>query len=141
MTGPFWTAMNARPRIPMDELRATDLPHPDPGVYALYRDGHPVYVGLAEKQSLRGRLWGNHRGRGTSMTGSALRRNVAEHLDIATAADIKSRRYRPGTEDAARVVRWIDGCEVAWISCVTPEGARRLEADLKAEHKPPLTKR
>jgi hypothetical protein len=133
--------MNARPRTPMASLRAEDLPDDAPGVYALYRDGTPMYVGLAEKQSLRGRFWGSHRGRGVSMTGSALRRNVAEHLDIASARAIKKREYRPMPGDARRVVEWIDGCEVAWIACATPQEAKHMERDMKVEAKPPLTQR
>jgi hypothetical protein len=133
--------MHTEPRIPMARLRAADLPHPDPGVYALYRDGQPIYVGVAEKQSLRDRFWGSHRGRGQSMTGSALRRNVAEHLGIAPAGDIKDGEYRPTLQDAARVVAYIDGCEVAWITCLNPAAAHRLEADMKREYLPPLTKR
>ena len=141
MDGPLWTEMNARPKISIAVLRADDLPDPEPGVYAIYRNGRPMYVGLAEKQSLRGRFWGSHRGRGVSMTGSALRRNVAEHLAIASAADIKARRYAPTPHDAARVVAFIDGCEVAWIACATPAEARLLETRIKAEWMPPLTKR
>lgn len=125
----------------MASLKADDLPGEAPGVYALYRDGVPMYVGLAENQSIRGRFWGSHRGRGVSTTGSALRRNVAEHLGIATARSIKKRDYRPTPNDARRVVEWLDGCEVAWIECATPRVAKDLEADMKVEYKPPLTQR
>jgi hypothetical protein len=141
VAGPLWSAMNARPRMPMTSLRADDLPADAPGVYALYRDGEPAYVGLAEKQSLRRRFWGSHRGRGVSMTGSALRRNVAERLGIASARSIKKRDYRPTPEDARRVVEWIDGCEVAWIACATPDDAKALERGMKDEAKPSLTQR
>lgn len=139
--GPRWSAMHMRPRVAMTALRADHLPDPDPGVYALYRDGTPVYVGVAEKQSLRRRFWNSHRGRGRSMTGSALRRNVAEHLAVASAVDIKARHYRPTDEDAARVVAWIDGCEVTWIACANAQEASNLEDALKAEWMPPLTER
>jgi hypothetical protein len=125
----------------MATLRADDLPATSPGVYALFRDGEPVYVGVAEKQSLRGRVWGSHRGRGVSMTGSALRRNMLEHLGIATASAVKKRLYRPTTSDAAAVVAWIDGCEIAWIACGSPAEALDLERRLKAEYLPPLTRR
>lgn len=47
MPGPLWSVMDARPRIPMTALVADDLPDDAPGVYALYRDGDPAYVGLA----------------------------------------------------------------------------------------------
>jgi hypothetical protein len=36
---------------------------------------------------------------------------------------------------------WVAGCEVAWIECLTVEEAKSLEVSLKAEFKPPLTKR
>jgi len=49
-----------------------------------------VYVGKAK--SLSSRLGKAHPGRGVSMTNSALRRNVAEHLGIAAANDIKTGR-------------------------------------------------
>jgi hypothetical protein len=131
--------MSARPRQSFAKLAASDLPD-QPGVYAFYRGGVPVYVGKADRQSLRGRVWKSHRGRGTSMTNSALRRNVAAMLGIAAAADIKALRYTPTTEDAKLVNAWIDACEIAWIACSDGFEASRLEDDLKVEHKPPLTK-
>lgn len=140
MSGPLWNAMTNRPRLAMRSLRAEDLPHSS-GVYALYRDGKPVYVGVAERQSLRERIWRNHRGRGVSMTSSALRRNVAEHLGIARAVDIKMRLYQPSPADAARVVGWIDDGEIAWIACRSPREAHALERDMKSEWMPLLTKR
>jgi hypothetical protein len=75
------------------------------------------------------------------MTGSALRRNVAELLGIASARDIKQRLFEPTPEDAARVVAWIDECEITWIACADSVEASNLERALKAEWKPPLTKR
>lgn len=137
--GPRWAAMTGQTRAEMASLSASDLPE-TPGVYAFFRDGAPVYVGEA-KQTLRSRVWGNHRSRGVSMTNSAFRRNVAEHLDIASAPDLKAKRYLPTPDDAARVVAWIDGCEIAWIVCDSGAAAHQLEAELKAEFRPPLTKR
>jgi hypothetical protein len=121
----------------MAELAAADLPTA-PGVYGLYRGVDRVYVGKAA--SLRDRVWKNHSGRGASMGSSALRRNVAEHLGIASAADIKTRRYRPTEEDARRVREWLKGCDVAWIECADHQAAKDLERDMKAAHKPPLTR-
>ncbi len=54
------------------------------------------------------------------MTGSALRRNVAELLGIATAREIKRRAYQPTLRDAAEVNEWLDACEIAWIACDSP---------------------
>lgn len=141
MNGPLWIKMNAQPRIAMSELRAEQLPGAQSGVYALYRDGVPVYVGVAAKQSLRGRVWGSHRGRGRSMTGSALRRNVAEYLGIAPAQAIKARGYIPTASDAARVVAWLDECEIGWVTCRSSNDATDLESAMKVEWMPNLTKR
>lgn len=129
--------MNGRPRHRCAELTQGDLPAA-PGVYAFYREREAVYVGKAT--SLRARLWTNHLRRGASMTNSALRRNVANELGVATAADIKARRYISTAEDAALVSEWIDACELAWIECATELEAVRREAALKAELKPRLTR-
>lgn len=75
------------------------------------------------------------------MTGSALRRNIAEHLKIASSADIKARRYRPTADEIAAVRLWLDGCEVAWIERVSQQAAEQHEGALKAEYMPLLTKR
>jgi hypothetical protein len=48
------------------------------------------------------------------MTGSALRRNVAEYLGVATSADIKARRYQPTAREVLVVRAWLDGCENAF---------------------------
>ena len=130
--------MDARPRISMRELTASELPD-TPGVYALYRGKKRMYVGKAD--CLRDRVWKNHSGRGAVMTGSAMRRNVAEHLGVATAADIKARRYQPTADEVRAVREWLDGCHIAWVECESKSAAKALEDDFKAEHKPPLTKR
>ena len=138
--GPLWTQMNQQPRRSMQTLVRGDIPD-QPGVYAVYRDDRPIYVGLAEKQTLRDRIWKNHSGRGAVMTGSAFRRNVAEHLGIATAAAIKNRTYQPTVEEIAAVRAFIDRCSIAWLACATADEAKALETDFKNEWKPPLTKR
>jgi len=137
MSGPLWVAMDARPRRkPADVLNA-GIPT-DPGVYAWYRRGGAIYVGKAD--SLQQRLWSNHLGRGRVMTGSAFRRNVAQHLGIATANDIKTKVYQP-TDDEVRAVRdFIDGCEVAWLTCETKPAALHLETGMKREWLPRLTR-
>jgi hypothetical protein len=122
----------------MATLRAADIPE-SPGVYALDRDGERMYVGEAD--CLRDRVWKNHSGRGAVPTGSAMRRNVAEHLGIATAADVKARRYQPTSEEVAAVRTWADGCDIAWVECESTAAAKLLEDDFNAEYRPPLTKR
>jgi hypothetical protein len=121
----------------MANLRKANIPE-SPGVYAVYRDGERMYVGKAN--CLRNRVWKDHWGLGKCLTGSALRRNVAEHLDIASSADIKARRYQLTAEEVAAVRLWLDGCDIAWIKRNTEVAAERLESDLKAEYKPPLTR-
>lgn len=130
--------MDAQARRTMSALRREDLPT-DPGVYSVYRDGVRQYVGKAG--CLRDRVWKNHSARGASMTNSAMRRNVAEHLGIATAADIKARRHQTSVADAQRVRAWLESCEIAWQTCADESAAVALEAALKTEHRPPLTKR
>jgi hypothetical protein len=74
------------------------------------------------------------------MTNSAFRRNVAEHLGIASAADIKARRRALSREEADAVCAWSDGCEVVWKTCDSEAEAIDVERNLKAEYMPPLTK-
>jgi excinuclease UvrABC nuclease subunit len=129
--------MHARPRHRGRELLKADIPT-DPGVYAWYRKDAAIYVGKADR--LQDRLWKNHLGQGKVMTGSAFRRNVAEHLGISTAARIKARTYQPDTDEVARVRRFIEGCQVAWLVCETKAAALDLETHMKREWLPPLTK-
>lgn len=130
--------MNAQPRRSPLELRKADIPD-DPGVYAWYRDGMPIYVGKAD--NLCNRVWKKHLGRGAVMTASAFRRNVAEHLGIASADDIKTKTYIP-TPDEVRAVRdFVDGCELAWRTTESKAQAVELETAMKREWRPPLTKR
>jgi excinuclease UvrABC nuclease subunit len=122
----------------MSSLRRKDIPL-SPGVYALYRSGKPMYVGKAKK--LQDRVWKNHSGRSLGMGTSAMRRNVAERLGIATANDIKEGLYRVSAEEAERVRAFLDRCEIPWRECATEAAAAKLETAMKREHMPPLTKR
>jgi excinuclease UvrABC nuclease subunit len=79
--------MYQRKRMAMATLKKADIPI-SAGVYALYREDKPTYVGKAK--CLRDRVWKNHSGRGRGMDTSAMRRNVAEHLGVAKAAAIKA---------------------------------------------------
>lgn len=121
----------------MLSLRKADIPT-SAGVYALYREGEPMYVGKAK--CLQERIWKNHNGRGMSMGTSAMRRNVAEYLGIASANDIKNRRYRITAGEAKLVRAWLDGCDIAWRECADETAAKKLEDEMKAECLPPLTK-
>ena len=107
-----------------------------PGVYALYRAGERMYVGKAT--SLRTRVGAQHCAKGASMTNSALRRNVCQHLGIADAAGIKARRYKTTIEDATQVTEWLARCEFAWIECASAAEALELERAMRQEFKPPL---
>lgn len=109
-----------------------------PGVYAWYRHSAAIYVGKAT--SLRDRVGKRHLGNGRRMTGSAFRRNVAEHLGISTPNEIYTRAYQPTAEELARVRSFIDGCEVTWITCASAKAAEYLETVMKKEWLPPLTK-
>jgi hypothetical protein len=76
---------------------------------------------------------------GVAMTNSALRRNVAEHLGIASANDIKT--GRPVTRpEADRVNAWLDECEASWLVADDEAAAIALEGQFKREWLPPLTK-
>ena len=136
--GPLWAAMHRRPRRDLATLVRGDVPTAS-GVYALYRDGQAVYIGKAS--SLKTRFWGNHMSTHPDLTKSALRRNVAEHLAIAPAGEIKARRYHPTEIELGRIAAWIRRCSVAWIECESAAAAADLETAMKAEWMPPLTKR
>jgi hypothetical protein len=135
--GPLWKLMHARPRHRPRDVAKADIPT-DPGVYAWYRDGHAIYVGKGD--SLQTRIWNNHLGRGAVMTGSAFRRNVPQHLGIATADAIKTKAYMPTSDQVQAVRDFIEGCEVAWRKTKTKPQALDLETRMKREWMPPLTK-
>jgi hypothetical protein len=86
-------------------------------------------------------VWGNHLGQSVGLTGSAFRRSVAERLGFGSAALIKTREVWLTDAQRANVRAWILGCEVSWLVCATDAEALLLEASLKLEHKPHLTKR
>lgn len=133
-----WADVEEPPRASAAKLKATDIPE-DAGVYAWFRDGTRVYVGTAA--SLRARVFKDHLGNGKSLKGSALRRNVAEHLGFATAAALKSGIAKLTDTQHAQVRTWLMGCEVAWMTCDSAAKALGLEKRLKAEHMPTLTKK
>ncbi len=132
-----WAKLNREKRHRAATLTKSEIPG-EPGVYAWYLSGSPVYVGKAK--SLKGRVGGNHLGRGVCFTGSAFRRNVAEFLGVAPSADIKARRYTISRQEADAVCAWIRRCEVTWVVCDSESDACEIEDALKAEFQPPLTK-
>lgn len=136
LSGPNWERMRGRLRHRLADLGGDALPA-EAGVYTLWRDDAPVYIGKAK--SLSSRLGKVHRGRGVSMTNSALRRNVAEHLSIAAANDIKT--GRPVTRaEADQVNAWLDDCQASWLVADDEAAALDLEEAFKREWLPPLTK-
>jgi excinuclease UvrABC nuclease subunit len=129
--------MHHRPRLCVGTLLKAAIPM-DPGVYTWYRNDSAIYLGKADR--LQDRLWKNHLGQGRVMTGSAFRRNVAEHLGISTSASIKTDAYELDADELLRVRKFIDSCQVAWLVCESKAGALDLETRMKNEWKPPLTK-
>ena len=75
------------------------------------------------------------------MGNPALRRNVAEHLGIATAAEIKKGLYPCSEEEVARVNEYLSSCSAAWIETEGEQAALDLEDAFKAEYTPRLTRR
>lgn len=136
--GKLWEQMASQSRHAADTLTREQIPL-EPGVYSVWRNGQAIYVGKAT--SLRERVGKSHLGRSRGMRNSAFRRNVAEHLGISTPQEIYKARYRLSDDELARVRDFIDGCELAWITCPTPETAVVLEDQIKLEWMPPLTKR
>ncbi len=135
--GLLWDNMSRENRRSASDLRQAEIPK-EPGVYAWFREGLPIYVGKAS--SLRRRVGGNHLGKGVCLTGSAFRRNVAEHLGIATSADIKAKRREISRKEADAIGIWISNCQVTWIVCDSEFDACSLEDRMKQEYQPPLTK-
>lgn len=139
--GRAWGRMNALPRTRVGEVAFASLPA-RPGVYAFYRDGVPVYVGVAAGEGgLRRRLEREHLDRKLDLSRSAFRRNVAELLGVATVAQAKVRPTVMTQKQVDTVNAWIAECEVAWAEASSKEHAKLLESELKAERMPPLTKR
>lgn len=133
-----WRDLDRAPRHAPATLTSDAVPV-QAGVYAWYRGGKRVYVGKAE--SLRDRVLGDHLGKDKGLSGSAFRRNVAEHLSYGTASAIKKRVITLNDVQLERVRAWIFECELAWLTCETNAAAIALEAKLKAEDMPLLTKK
>lgn len=138
---PCWERMNAEPRHAVAEVDEADIPT-EPGVYAFYRDGQPVYVGRAiSRRGLRTRLWRNHLALGLDLSHSSFRRNVCEELGIAPTSVTRQRPPQLRAEQVETVNEWIQGCEVAWVTLDTADEADKFETAIKLEWMPRLTKR
>lgn len=136
-----WERMRVAPRRHAGSLELSDIPD-QPGVYAWFMDGEPMYAGRAlAKGGLRRRVGRGHLATGLDLSHSSFRRNVCEHvLGVPTA--ISRRRPPVLTKDQVRAVNdWIGACEVAWLTFATPAEAADFEKALLAEWKPPLSKR
>lgn len=107
------------------------------GVYAWFRDGLCVYVGMAG--NLRSRL-SAHLGTSRDMSRSTLRASVAvDQLKV----DRHTARARPpllSTEQAEIVNEWLRGCDVAWLTTASRAEADLLERQLRIEWLPRLNR-
>lgn len=132
-----WSDMDKVVRHRVADLAPNDVPI-SAGVYAWYWDGKRQYVGKAA--SLKARLK-NHLGQSQALTSSALRRNVAEMLQLGTAAALKRREISLTGEQLAVVRAWLLSCEVAWLLCGSATAAGELERELLNEYRPLLNHR
>jgi hypothetical protein len=92
-------------------------------------------------EGLRGRVWRNHMATGPDLSRSSFRRNVCEHLGIATTSVTAQRPTAMTPEQVAPVAEWIRGCQVAWIEFDSEQEASEFEKALHAEWLPPLSRR
>jgi hypothetical protein len=133
--------MVALPRHDPAGLTSSDIPS-KPCIYAWFRDGEPVYSGVAAgARGLRGRVWKYHLKTGLDLSHSSFRRNVCEHLGIAPTSRT---RIRPTVMTAAEVDpvnAWIRSCEVTWLVCDSAEEAKQFKRDLHTEWLAPLSRR
>jgi hypothetical protein len=135
---PQWRALLAAPAFPVRDLLRVHLPD-SPGVYLWRRDGLDAYVGKAS--NLRRRVWGSHLGRGVSLAGSSVRRNVCELLFDIPPTVTGGRSRQKVTRDQAHAVReWLAECELSWQECASPADALELEIALRKSHLPPLNR-
>ena len=133
--------MDDVPRHAAARLSERDVPAA-PGVYAWYRDSAPVYSGRATgRKGLRTRIWHEQLKTGSDLSYSSFRRDVCAFLGVAPTIRTKVRPTVMTAVEVEVVNQWILGCEVAWIECISPAEAERLEQLLHAEWMPPLSRR
>ena len=140
--GRLWTTMDTQVRRRATAVTGPRMVPNTPGVYAWYREGVAVYVGRAiGRNGLQGRVWKDHLRTGSNLSRSSFRRNVCNHLGIASTARTRIRPTVMTPAEVAPVNTWVSECEVSWIECKSDREASDLEARMKAEWKPPLTQR
>ena len=139
--GRLWARLNDLPRHGAAHLSERDVPAA-PGVYAWYRAGEAIYSGRATgRKGLRTRIWHEQLKTGSDLSNSPFRREVCAHLGVAPTIKTKIRPTVMTADEVEVVNQWILGCEVAWIECISPTEAERLEQLLQAEWMPSLSRR
>ena len=134
-----WQALLAVPDADVASLSRADVPV-EPGVYLWRCQGEVHYVGTSS--SLLRRVWGKHLGRGGSLGGSSLRRNVCELLHgIPTSVTGGKNRQKVTAEQAASIRAWLNTCTISWMVCTSADEAEALEGRLLAEYRPPLNRK
>jgi hypothetical protein len=128
--------MDRQTRFRLDSMDLGFLPD-GPATYAVYRSDERVYAG--ETGNLATRVVKHHLARTpSSIAQSALRRNLAEHLGIATAADLKTGRAMLTDAQREQLHTWLLGCEIAWTEHEGKAAAIQHKRDLLAELMPLL---
>jgi hypothetical protein len=131
-----WAQLEQAPRRRAGDLRLADVPR-DPGVYAWFRDGRCVYVGKAS--SLRRRL-STHVRTSPDLSRSTLRATVAVRELTITRATARARPSVITPEQASVINRWLEECDIAWVTCTSPRTADELERLLRRERMPELNR-
>lgn len=129
-----WSDLLASPRHSAASLHGRDIPK-SPGIYAWFKDGECVYVGMASV--LRERL-GKHLSRSLDLSRSTLRASIAvRQLGVSRAVA----RSRPTvmTPNQVQVVNdWLHTCDITWLERENVAAADELERRLRKEWMPPI---
>lgn len=131
---PAWQRLHDQPRHTIHSLKADPQAIPNgPGVYTIYRDGRPVYLGkTAGNETLRQRLSRSDLQTGQSLRESSFRSNVAESLGFGQAKDLVQGSLHLTASQMGRVDEWVNGCQVSWISCNSEQQAIDLMRKLRS---------
>jgi hypothetical protein len=138
--GSPWFIMDRRDRYRLDGMALEAFIPAAPAAYAVYRNGERMYVG--ETGNLHSRVIKYHLGRSpSSIMNSALRRNLAQHLGIAAADDIRAARRGLNESERERMRAWLLECEIAWTEHGDKASARAHQRELLTEFVPPLNRK